>query len=401
MRPAVRTFLCVIAVLGFGVSAVRGAEGEDAEPLATDGVAPKPDVLGDRFGEGRKKAVARFGGSPATESAVEAALAWLARHQEAAGFWDGSKWGGSERGGSVALTGLAASAFLGAGYTHKTGKYRDNVNRALKWLLSQQHDSGGVLGTERFRMTHRDGYNHPMGALAVVEAYAMTADPALKGPAQKTLDYATKVHQKPGSGWRYKPKQEGDICITTWFLQLLSSGKTAGLQVDAGAFQGAMALVDKLLSKKTGRSVYEKSQASPTALDYDSPTVKPERRTAMSVVCRRKLGVPQADRLLQLSCGRVVRCPPKWEQRDLYYWYYGSQACFQMGSGAWAKWNPAMKTALLNNQRKGGPMDGSENDVDGSWDSDKDAYGKRGGRVFTAAMGAMCLETYYRYALKK
>ena len=49
-------------------------------------------VFGYRDGGGRKKATARFGGSEATESSVEAALRWLARHQEADGHWAGKKW---------------------------------------------------------------------------------------------------------------------------------------------------------------------------------------------------------------------------------------------------------------------------------------------------------------------
>jgi len=41
-------------------------------------------------------------------------------------------------------------------------------------------------------------------------------------------------------------------------------------------------------------------------------------------------------------------------------------------------------------------MDGSAADKDGSWDllSKTD---KAGGRVYTTAIGALCLEVYYRY----
>ena len=34
----------------------------------------------------------------------------------------------------------------------------------------------------------------------------------------------------------------------------------------------------------------------------------------------------------------------------------------------------------------------------GSWDSDQERWGAEGSRVYTTAMGALILETYYRYA---
>ncbi len=57
-----------------------------------------------------------------------------------------------------------------------------------------------------------------------------------------------------------------------------------------------------------------------------------------------------------------------------------------------------MKKVLLENQRKGGPLDGSLEDVDGSWDVES-WIDKYGGRVMTTALGALTLEIYYRYLL--
>ena len=69
---------------------------------------------------------------------------------------------------------------------------------------------------------------------------------------------------------------------------------------------------------------------------------------------------------------------------------------FQMGNPFWKQWNEALKKTLLPNQCKGGPLDGSANDKDGSWDLLCRAD-KAGGRVYTTAVGALCLEVYYRY----
>jgi hypothetical protein len=75
---------------------------------------------------------------------------------------------------------------------------------------------------------------------------------------------------------------------------------------------------------------------------------------------------------------------------DEYYWYYGTFAMFQMGGEDWKAWNAAMKKAILEHQRRDG-------DERGSWDP-AGAWGKDGGRVYMTAIGALCLEVYYRYS---
>ncbi|MHC4916911.1 MAG: prenyltransferase/squalene oxidase repeat-containing protein, partial [Planctomycetota bacterium] len=352
--------------------------------------------FGYRGGGGRKRAIARFGGSKATESAVEAALRWLARHQESDGRWAGEKWESKrDKRSSMAMTGLATLAFLGAGYTHKTGKFRDNVNRAVNWMVSQQHENGGLLGKKGYRYNHYDGYCHSMGAMALVEAYGMSKDPILKEPAQKTVDYTVKVHQVPYGGWRYQPRKSEDISHTGWFIMQLKSARVAGLQVDGAAFQGGMNFTLSLLGKDTGKSVYEKSQIGSANYGGGLGLQRAARRTAISQVCRLFMGTPRDDELLIKGNKWVLACPPEWEKRDFYGLYYATLAMFQIGGDAWKEWNKPMKKMLVDNQRKGGPLDGSVNDVDGSWDADKGCWDC--GRTFSTALGALSLEVYYRY----
>ena len=59
----------------------------------------------------------------------------------------------------------------------------------------------------------------------------------------------------------------------------------------------------------------------------------------------------------------------------------------------WKGWNEAMKNALVPTQKL--KKDGC---TDGSWDSDVDRWGFEGGRVYAAAINALTLEVYYRYA---
>ncbi len=64
----------------------------------------------------------------------------------------------------------------------------------------------------------------------------------------------------------------------------------------------------------------------------------------------------------------------------------------RVGGEPWNKWNKAMQTAIVDTQRK---------DTDfcmykGSWDP-LDPWAEDGGRVYSTAALAMCLEVYYRY----
>jgi hypothetical protein len=348
--------------------------------------------FGYRDGGGRKRAVARFGGSPATESAVEAALRWLKRHQENDGSWDIAKYdckSGNNTRCRVGCTGLALLAFLGAGHTAKVGKFRDNVRRAQQWLTKFQKKNGLIAERERGGSGASVGYNHAIAGLALAEAYGMTKDPLLKPIAQKAVDYSINIHQNPYSGWRYDAKTSNDTSVTGWFVMQLKSAKVAGLRVDNAGFQGATNWLNKVTTKE-GHVGY-------TSPAHDSAM------TAVGMVCRQFMGVPNRDPLLKGGADRLAKFTPQWEdargharERGFYYWYYGTLCMFQMGGNHWKAWNKSMKKTLLDNQRKGGPMDGSVNDVDGSWDP-KSWIDHYGGRVMTTAMGALTLEVYYRY----
>src|SRR6185295_4395373 len=79
--------------------------------------------FGSRNGGGRRLMIKRHGGSKATENGVDAALKWLAYHQEADGHWDAKKYAAGEK-VDTAVTGLALLAFLGAGHSEKVGEYK-------------------------------------------------------------------------------------------------------------------------------------------------------------------------------------------------------------------------------------------------------------------------------------
>ena len=87
------------------------------------------------------------------------------------------------------VTGLALLAFLGAGETHKHGKYKRTVRQGLKYLKEIQ-DPEGCFGP---RTEGHFTYNHAIGALTMAEAYAMTGSPLFKESAQRPSSCPRRV----------------------------------------------------------------------------------------------------------------------------------------------------------------------------------------------------------------
>jgi hypothetical protein len=104
------------------------------------------------------------------------------------------------------------------------------------------------------------------------------------------------------------------------------------------------------------------------------------------------MGWKPNDPLIMGATQNLVEHLPSWDGGNVnfYYWYYGTLAMFQAGGERWKAWNVEMRDTLEQRQRRGAPA------VDGSWDP-VGAWCGRGGRVYSTAMGALCLEVYYRY----
>jgi hypothetical protein len=83
---------------------------------------------------------------------------------------------------------------------------------------------------------------------------------------------------------------------------------------------------------------------------------------------------------------------PSSANRNLYYWYYATLALHQNqqttpeDTASWDSWNHSLTTALIATQQS-----------DGSWDADT-VWGGYGGKVYSTALSALCLEVYYRYS---
>ena len=368
------------------------------------GLGPGADAkLGGRSG-GRARLPKGSGAAPA----LERALAWLAAHQMPDGSWDGD--GFSTRCGTlgdstcdgaggathdVGLTALAVLCFLGDGQTSEVGEHRAVVARALDWLRAAQDPDTGLIG-ER---TGRDYlYDHALATLALCEAYGLTRSPRWKRSAQRAVNLIFQA-RNPYGAWRYDlpPVGESDTSVTGWMVFALAAARDAGLEGDfRSAFEGALSFLDEVSDPATGRVGYLSlgELSSRTPANEHFPREASEAMTAVGLLCRLFLGrTPEQDPLLEKHAALVAAKPPRWDPQgfgsDLYAWYYGTYALFQMGRPWWPAWEKALQAAVVESQRQDG-------DARGSWDPIC-AWGYTGGRVYSTALLTLVLEVHYRY----
>jgi hypothetical protein len=340
----------------------------------------------------RQEVVAARGGSRDSEAAVEKALAWLAANQSADGRWAAALHGagrearilGHDREGAGAkadtgMTGLALLAFLGAGHTHLDGPYRDSVRRGLEFLLRAQSSQGHLCGkAELFAAM----YCHGMATFALAEAYGMTGDRTLEEPLRRAVAYTLAAQHPTKGGWRYQPgDNDGDTSQFGWQLLALKSAELAGLELPSNARRGMITFLKSVASGKHG------GLASYRPGEPVSRTM-----TAEALFCRQLLGMTRENPANSEAGNYLAQELPGDGPVNLYYWYYATLAMYQLQGEHWEKWNEALLAELLRLQRDSGTLAGS-------WDPDP-IWGSYGGRVYSTALGALCLEVYYRFQLK-
>lgn len=374
---------------------VRGAAG--GRPLADI-----PEVYRSRLDPNRSTLAQRAGASPASEQAVERALDWLTRHQDADGRWDAGVAKDADgrvvRGhdsftahcppgaicageciyweADTAVTGLALLAYLGAGYTHTDGKYAETVGKGLDFLLLTQKPDGDLRGTSKAVGM----YCHAMAALALCEAYALTGDARLRVPVERAVSYLARSRARDGLSWRYEPGAAiGDTSILGWVVLVLKSAKVVGIPVDPAAPAGALGWLRKVADGSAqGLAKYQPGRPV-------DPTM-----TAEAWVCRQFLGAGGPGPASTEASKFLLEHGPARDPYNIYYWYYGTLAMYQDGGDAWTRWNAQVRDELVRRQRIRGHQAGS-------WDPDDSKYGSLGGRIYGTALATLTLEVYYRY----
>ena len=369
-----------------------------AQPLSTP--PPPPIVTSAKRAE--------FGGD-GTERALRPALEWLIAHQHKDGFWSANGFGSEcdlegppcdGKGNQVhdlGVTGLALMALVGGGNTYSNSAQpggSEAVRLAAEWVRAQFDPRKGIFG----KTTGHDYiYDHAISLAALCEASRGRNDPLVRKVITAAVG-TTECLRNIDGGWRYDQSsdQQSDTSVTTWMTAALFTAKREGYTVSKGALTDMLLWIDHASDLETGRIGYNStgSHSSRTVVNKDYGRESGEAMTAAGLWCRFIAGQTAKTNVLikkhqALLMARLPAYEPRKLANDMYYCYFGTYAMFQIGGKDWEEWNKAMRATLLESQSTNGHARGSWDPI-GPW-----AY--VGGRVYSTALAALCLEVYYRF----
>ncbi len=367
---------------------MAGPGKEALRTFLTVGNAPNPAFVPQkaiyqmRKPEKRRQFIKELGGTKQTEEAVEKALAWLGSAQSDDGRWDVDGFKTlKECGGAgdlvnedMVVTGMSLLTYLGAGYTHIEGEHKETVRKGLDWLLNCEKENGDFRGAGQM-------YGQAIATAVLCESYSLTGDKRLLAPARRAVQFIVKS-QTAESGWRYAPRDENDTSVTGWQILALKSAQIAGIEVPEQTFKWTKLWLDKVRQGHAG-GLYS----------YKVGHVVTPVMTAEGAFCQLFTGARTKTPETVESIAFLMNNQPAWDPRNrsvnMYYWYYATLAIYLSGAQEFEAWNAALTKALLKGRNTSGP-------AAGSWDP-VDQLGPRGGRIYSTAIGALCLEVYYRF----
>ena len=404
-----RRILAILAstALAVGPRARAADDGPAPAPGAAAPTTPTYRFVGPRTGPDRAKALAREGGTTATEKAVEAGLDWLARHQDANGGWDADGFASRcEQGGAAcdgvgkgqhgeempcpfdaAISAFATLAFLGAGHGPAVAGDRHGtvVEKALARLAH-----------------HDDAWSLALATQTFAEAEAVEGKGRVLPSARSGAERLLAARQSDGA-WAYAAgfRRGSDVPYAGLVVPALVAARGVGV-----AWPATLAAdVDRWLASLEadhGRLAY---LADGRAYGYTPTTANGLSAAAIREWLevgrttdrhRAHLALARADLPDWKISFKDVEVKGRGKVRvqvghlSLYEWWYGTEALFQAGGDGWRAWFARLSSALVPHQQTAGC-------ARGSWDPLGTYERQTGGRVLATALSVLMLETPYRH----
>jgi hypothetical protein len=350
MRPLARLLSLALMVILTGPTLQAAAAG------SKDNLAERPNqVRGDEI-------------TRESRAAVDKALAYLASRQQPNGGF-GSNYGSTE--GHSGITALAGLAFMSSGSLPNRGKYGQNVQKGLEFIMSSAQESGLISADN----SHGVMYGHGFATLFLGEIYGMTGDEDVKEKLQRAVRLIERTQNAEG-GWRYSPVPlDADISVTITEIMALRAARDAGIKVERSVIEMAIKYVRSCQNPDGGFN-YQANQGSGSAFP----------RSAAGVASLYYAGIFDGSDLnrgldyLKQGGGRGDRFANDVGSFYFYGHYYACQVMFLAGGEYWAAYYPAIREQLIKRQNK----------TTGAWSGEA-------GEDYATAMALIILQMPNRY----
>jgi hypothetical protein len=315
-------------------------------------------------------------GTPESEAAVNAGLAYLAAHQQADGHWSSGGYPSD-----TGITGLCLLSFLAAGHQPNRGRYGLAMSEAVDWLAKCVQRGGQYTPPGFINAGQGSGqpmYGHGFATLALCEIFGMTHRKDLKPKIEAAVRLIEDSQtDDPGNvraygGWRYQPmKGDADISVTVVQVLALRAARNAGTRV-------SQATIDRAIGYMRRCSNY----MSDGGFNYQiGQQLSGPARTGAGILSLTMAGLkdsPECQGGIRYLETHRLGSGNDWPYREHYYYtlYYITQAMYQIGGEHWRQWYPMIRDRLLR-----------ERSADGSWSA-----GSEAGPEYATAMSVLVLQ---------
>ncbi len=282
---------------------------------------------------------------PKLDSAIRSSLDYLSTLQKRQGYWEAEQ--GQYR---VAMTALAGTAMLAEGSTATSGRYSQQIRRAVDYLTSMSRPNGLIGYREDFHYT----YGHGFSMVFLSQVYGEEEDEQRREQLREVLTRAVQFcadAQTSRGGWGYvsaregRDFDEGSTCITQ--VQGLRACRNAGIPVSKEIIDRARTYIAECTTSEGGvqysiRGGGARAPITAAALaamfnagEYDTDLTQRMRK-----YCRSNIW---PDRKVNTNNGF-------WHYMHFYY----AQVMYRNGGDDWEQYRAELTEKLMQEMRPGG-----------------------------------------------